>query len=89
MVQPAADNPEGNRPARDLQDDTGPAAALHPPAFGEPHRDENADHDADGVGPHRYRPEVPDTLDRARNDGGNHGRPFPQNHRDSIVTDPQ
>jgi len=74
VIDPGADQAEGNRPHDHVGEDLGRAAPGDPPSPAEPVTGEDADQDADGVGTDRQRAEVPDTLGGTGNERRNeHG----------------
>ena len=68
VVDPAAEDAEDDCPAGDVADVGRPAAAGLPAPVGQPERDDDAGHDAQGVDVDRERPD-PDHADRGARDG--------------------
>ena len=69
VVEPAADDAEHDRPARDVPDVLARAAPLAHPPRREPQREEDARHDAQRVRTDRDRAQMPHALRRAGQEG--------------------
>ena len=72
VVEPAAHQPERHRPHGDVDDGAGRPTPGTVAPITKPDGHDDADDDAQRVGPDRQRPQMPDTLRRARN-VGQHG----------------
>ena len=66
MVEPATDDAEQHAPGRDVEGLARFSAAGNEPATGQPHRQDDAEQDAQGVHPDRQRSEVEDPDGGAR-----------------------
>ena len=62
VVDPATDDAERHGPDGDVSDRPGRTSSSLPATVGDPDRQEDAEDDAEGVGPQRERPQVPDAL---------------------------
>src|SRR5215213_9372590 len=76
VVEPPTDDAERHRPHRDVEHVARRPPAGLEPLVGQPGADDDAEHDAQRVGPDRQRTELPDRLRRAGDRGHSHAVTF-------------